>query len=333
MQIKRHLTRYEREQIEYYLRLKMGIRGIAKRLGRNHATVSREVRRNGRPGERYGAHAATELEERRRRRRKGRKLEKDLLLHDYVVRKLRGGWAPHAVAGRIREYSPPELRGKRVSHEAIYGYIYEGEGRWEGLYRHLPYKRRSRRKQGRRKHRKILIPERISIHLRPAEVERRETVGHWESDTVIYSKQKLVLSVQIERVSKLARIHCVPTKTAEETEHAIRKTVESLPPELFKTMTFDNGSEGANHRAIRDEYGIATYFCDPYKSWQKGSVENVNGIIRRFLPRKTNLSVMTDREIHEIQETLNNTPRKSLGYRTPNEVVTQYLQGGGALLT
>ena len=332
MQIKRHLTRYEREQIEYYLRLKMGLRVIAKRLGRNHAVISREIRRNSKLGERYSAHVATEFEGRRHRRRKGRKLEKDPLLHDYVVGKLRGGWAPHAVAGRIKEYSPPELRGKMVSHEAIYGYIYEGEGRWEGLYRHLPYKRRSRRKQGKRKHRKTIIPERISIHLRPREVEGRETVGHWESDTVIYSKQKPVLSVQIERVSKLARIHRAPNKTAEETEHAIRRTVESLPGELFKTMTFDNGSEGANHRVIRDEYNIATYFCDPYKSWQKGSVENVNGIVRRFLPRKTNLSAMTDREIYDIQETINNTPRKSLGYRTPNEVITQYLQRGGALL-
>lgn len=332
MQIKRHLTRYEREQIEYYLRLKMTIRDIARRLGRDHTVISREIMRNSRRGERYSAHVATEFEERRRRRRKGRKLEKDSLLHDYVVGKLRRGFAPHVVAGRIREYAPPELRGKQVSHEAIYGYIYEGEGRWEGLYRHLPYKRRSRRKQGKRKQRKILIPERISIHLRPEEVERRTIFGHWESDTVIYSRQRAVLSVQVERRSRLIRMHKSVNKTALLTEHAIRKTVESLPSELFKTMTFDNGSEGANHRAIRDEYRIATYFCDPYKSWQKGSVENANGIIRRFLPRKTNLSDMTDREIHEIQETINDTPRKSLGYRTPNEVVTQYLQGGGALL-
>ncbi|MGK5094814.1 IS30 family transposase, partial [Deltaproteobacteria bacterium TL4] len=173
----------------------------------------------------------------------------------------------------------------------------------------------------------------MSVHIRPDEIAARETFGHWESDSMIYQKQKTILSVQVERKSRLLRFRRARNKTAEETEHAIRKTVESLPPEFFKTMTFDNGTEGADHRMIRDDYGLQTYFCDPYASWQKGSVENINGIIRRFLPKQKDLSALTDREIYDIQETINNTPRKSLGYFTPNEVVSQYLQSGGALIT
>ena len=153
----------------------------------------------------------------------------------------------------------------------------------------------------------------------------RTTFGHWESDSVIYTKQKPVLSVQLERKSRLVRFHKTRDKTAEETEHAIRKTIESLPKECFKTMTFDNGTEGARHGNIRDDYEIDTYFCDTYSSWQKGGVENVNGIIRWFLPKTKDLSVLSDREIYDIQELINDTPRKCLGYRTPNEVIRQYL--------
>lgn len=326
MQIKRRLTHYEREKIEYYLRLKMGIRTIARKLKRDHSVISRDVRRNRGTAKRYSALVASAFEERRRRRRKGRKLERDPALHDHVVGKLRSGQSPDVIAGLMKLKPPSGLRGKTVSHESIYRYIYEGDGRWEGLYHLLRYKHRRRRQQGRRKTQgKTLILERISIHARPTEIAARSTFGHWESDSVIYRKQKAILSVQVERRSRLLRFHRAMNKTAGETEHAIRKTVESLPQELFATMTFDNGTEGANHRIIRDDYGIATYFCDTYSSWQKGSVENVNGIIRRYLPKTKDLSVLTDREIHEIQERINDTPRKSLGYLTPNEVVRQYL--------
>lgn len=325
--MKTHLTHYEREKIEYYLRLKRGIREIGRRIGRDHSVISREVRRNKAGRARYVAAVATVIEERRRRRRKGRKLEKDPRLHDYVVHELRRGRSPDVIAGYLKLLPVPELKGKTVSHESIYRYIYDGEGRYEGLYHHLLHHRPRRQKYGTRKSRqKPRIPERVAIHARPEEVMERSSFGHWESDTVIYSKQRAVLSVQIERKSRLLRFHRAPNKTAEETEHALRKTIESLPQGSFKTMTFDNGTEGVRHTVIRDEYGIKTFFCDAYASWQKGAVENVNGIIRRYLPKTKDLSVLTDREIHEIQERINDTPRKSLGYRTPNEVARQYLR-------
>ena len=322
-----HLTSHERERIEYYLRLKCGIREIGRRLGRDHSVVSREVRRNKGCRTRYTARIAATIEGRRRHRRKGRKLEKDPRLHDYVVSELRRGMSPDVIAGCMRLLPVPWLKGKTVSHESIYRYIYDGEGRHEGLYRLLVHHRPRRQRHGRRRSRqKLLIPERISIHARAEEVMERKTFGHWESDTVIYSKQRAVLSVQIERVSRLLRFHRAQNKSAEETEHAIRKTVESMPTGAFTTMTFDNGTEGARHGIIRDEYGIRTYFCDAYASWQKGAVENVNGIIRRFIPKTKDLSALSDREIHEIQERINDTPRKCLGYRTPNYVAGQYLR-------
>lgn len=325
--MKGHLTHHERERIEFYLRLKLGIRTIGRRLGRDHSVISREGRRNKGDRVRYSALSATAIEEKRRRRRKGMKLQKDSRLHDHVISELRRGMSPDVIAGCMKLLPTPGLKGRTVSHESIYRYIYDGPGRHEGLYNLLPHHRPRRQKRGTRKSRKTLrIPERISIHARPEDIGERTTFGHWESDTVIYSKQRAVLSVQIERASRLLRFHRALNKTAEETEHAIRKSVESLPLGAFKTMTFDNGTEGARHMVIRDEYGIATYFCDAYASWQKGAVENVNRIIRKYLPKTKDLSVLTDREIHEIQERINDTPRKRLGYRTPNFVAAQYLR-------
>ena len=136
-------------------------------------------------------------------------------------------------------------------------------------------------------------------------------------------KQKIILSVQSERKSKLIRMHMAANKAAEETANALVRTIESLPSEWFKTMTFDNGGEGVKHTEIKKEYGIETYFCDPFASWQKGGVENANKLIRQYLPRNTDMAKLTDRDIYNIQEKLNNRPRKCLGYLSSNEVINK----------
>jgi IS30 family transposase len=320
------LTFFEREKIEFYLRGHVPIRRIAGHLRRDHSVISREVRRNTAPGRRYSATWAQAVADRRAGKTNRRKLETDPLLKEHVVRLLLGGWSPDAVAGRLKERPPPELQGASVSHESIYRYIYEGEGRWEHLYPCLKSGRRRRQKRCARKARKTSIPERISIHLRPRGVDLRERVGDWESDTMIFRKQKTALSVQSERKTKLARIHRLNDKTAEATENALAQSMESLPAAARKSITFDNGSEGARHSAIRRAYGVDTYFCDPYASWQKGGVENLNGIIRRYLPRDAVLAGFTDRDIRLIQERINDTPRKSLNYLTPNEAMAEYLK-------
>lgn len=150
----------------------------------------------------------------------------------------------------------------------------------------------------------------------------RLVLGHWETDSVIYpGSGGQRLSVQTERKARFVQIHRLPSGKAQDTTDAIRESIASVPQDLWKTITFDNGSEGAGHQTLQHDYGVRTYFCDPYASWQKGTVEQTNGLIRRCLPRGTDLRDISNQEIYDTRERLNDTPRKILGYRTPREVL------------
>lgn len=324
------LTSVQRQWIEFFNNKGRGPREIGRFLRRHHTVILRELRRNIKSGKKYSAVTAQKLADFKARKTNKRKLDKDPALHDYVVRQIREGWSPDEVAGKLRDDPPQELLGKRISYEAIYDYIYNGEGRWEGLYHHLRKKHRVRRKKYGRKIQKVTIPERISIHLRPEAINERTREGDWETDLIKFKKQKASLSVQYERKLMLARLHKVKDATAEETEAAISQSIESLPGELFKSITWDNGKEGVCHTKIRDNYNIDTFFCDPYSSWQKGGVENLNGLIREYLPKDSNMATITDEDIYRIQEILNNRPRKKLRYRSPNQIlaaITNQLTG------
>jgi IS30 family transposase len=317
------LTSYERQIIESGLRCEKSHRAIGKALGRDHSVINREVERNTGDHLPYTADSAQRIADRRERQRKRTKLDEDHDLRQHVIAQLHDDRSPEQIAGRLKTHPPDHLQGRTLYHETIYQYIYTGEGRYEYLYPHLRRGKPRRQYHRARKLRKSLIPERVSIHERPEEVEARTRYGHWESDTMLCRNQRPVVSVQYERKSQLARIHKVANKSAEETEQTLRETVTSLPQDVFRTMTFDNGGEGARHIHLRDDYGIHTFFCDAYASWQKGGVENMNGLIRQYIPKDANLSDMTDDEIYAIQEKLNNRPRKGLGYFTPNEVIAQ----------
>ncbi len=324
------LTFYERQRIEYYRRLHFGMRDIAKRIKRDHSNIVRELRRNTIPGERYSALKAQAKADRRAVKTNHRKLETDERLHDFVESQLEEGWSPQLIAGRLQgDDAPPHLHGVTVSHEQIYEYIYDGPGRYEGWY-HLLIRKHRRRypKRGRKPH-KNLIPELVPITLRPDIVEQRERFGDWESDQMQFYKQAQRLSVQYERKGLLIRLHRVNNKTADENERAITKTLEPFPDEYQRSMTFDRGSENTCHPKIRDAFRMDTFFCAAYAAWQKGGVENAIGLIRRYLPKKTDLATMTNAQLHQIQEKLNNRPRKKLNYKTPNEVLQASL--GGAL--
>lgn len=315
------LTLKERERIEWYLKLKWGPREISRHLGRDHGVISREMKRNTLPGKKYSAVLAQKQADRKSHRTNKRKLETDEELHNWVIGKLRSGWSPEQIAGRLKRHPPKHLPDQYINHESIYQYIYDGEGRYEYLYPCLRRKQKKRRKKYGRKPQKILIPERISIDLRPAVINERQRYGDWESDTLNFPHQREAVSVQYERKAMLNRLHKVTNKTAAETESAIADSIESLPDGLWQSITFDNGTEGAGHTRIRDGYSLQTFFCDAYASWQKGGVENLNGLLREYLPRKVNLCTITDERLYQIQETLNNRPRKKLGYLTPNEIV------------
>jgi len=316
-----HITYYERQIIEAELRLEKSKRAIARHLKRDHRVIAREIIRNSGEVLPYTAVSAQVIANRHERERTKKKLEKDEILKRYVVNELHNDRSPEQIAGTLAAQPPAHLQGITICHETIYQYIYHGEGRYEYLYPHLRKGRPKRRKQKARKPQKTGILERVSIHQRPREVILKKRFGHWESDTVVCTKQQQALSVQYERTSQLIRLHKVANRSAQATEIALRDTIASLPQYLFLSMTFDNGGEGACHTKIRDDDGIDTYFCDAYASWQKGGVENINGLIRQYIPKDALLDTMTDDDIYAIQEKLNNRPRKHLKYLTPNQVI------------
>ena len=319
------LTKYDREKIEYYFRLGLSGRSIAEKIGRHHSVIERELTRNRSPHFTYEAIKADYFSQRRARKTNRRKLLKDELLKEYVTSKLHENWSPEQISGRLKSCPPTILSGKSISHEAIYQFIYEEEP-W--LYHKLRYKRYDRQKHYSRKSRKIIIPDKVSIHDRPDDINHRITVGHFESDTMTCKGKKEALSVQYERKIQLTRIHKVLGFSAKATLEALKQTIESLPDKLVKSMTFDNGTEGSRHNELKRNYNIQTYFCDTYSAWQKGGVENMNKLLRQYLPRKTNLVAINDKQIYLIQEQLNNRPRKGLNYQTPNEKLTEYKQSG-----
>jgi transposase, IS30 family len=316
------ITLYEREQIEVYLRMKKKKSWIAKKLGRDYSVIKREIKRNSGAVLPYTASEAHCYAQRRKKKTNKRKLEKwqNKKLTAYVKQRLDDGWSPEEIAGRLKKHFPKEVkrcRDKTVSYESIYNWIYAGEGRFEGLYKKLRRKQKIRQcRFARKKQVKTIIKERIPIMQRPEIVAQRKRIGDWETDSMIFSGQS-ILSVQFERKTKLCRLHKCENKTAQRSEEALRDSIESLPANLWLTITRDNGSENVLHH----ETEVPSYFCDTYCSWQKGGVENLNGLVREYFPKKSNLDRVEKKYVYEIQERLNNRARKALNYLTPNEVI------------
>jgi IS30 family transposase len=322
----KELTFFEREKIETYLRMEKELLWIAEKLGRDYSVIRREVKRNTGEVLPYCAVDAQHYAERRKKNTNKRKLEKhgNEKLKKYVDDRLKDGWSPEEIAGRLAEYPPDEVascKDKTVSYESIYDYIYNGEGRFGGLYKFLRRKQCKRKKEKTRKQGlKTILKERVSIHQRPEVVGARERFGDWETDSVIF-KGKNILSVQQERKSKVCRLHKCEDKSALASEEALRDSIESLPAGMWLTITRDNGSENALHQ----ETEVPSFFCDTYSSWQKGGVENLNGLIREYFPKRSNLDTVTEERIYEIQEKLNNRARKCLNFLTPNEFLANIM--------
>ncbi len=252
---------------------------------------------------------------------------KDAALRSYVQAQLKAGWSPEVIAGRLqREHSRPI-----VSHETIYQWAYREE-----LIAYLP-RGKPRRHRKRWKMRKAMGTQGLgavrSIRERPKIVSSRWRFGDWESDT-IQGKQKAptVLTVQEERRSRFVLLTKLCNKSAPQTRAAIVRRLQGVTRALRRTLTFDRGTENAEHRAIELELRLTTSFCDPYSSWQKGSVENAIGLLRRYLPKGMDFATVTSRQLNAIQNTLNHRPRKCLGFRTPHEVLSSHCQRLGVQL-
>jgi IS30 family transposase len=247
---------------------------------------------------------------------------KDATIYSYVIEKLKQyRWSPETIAGRLRIDHP----GMSIHHESIYRYIYWDNGKGLHLWRYLTHARYRRMKKGGRgvKHSKT-IPDGVSIDHRPQEVHKREIIGHWETDNVIGRvTDSGALSTTVERMSRYTLLTKLKRKTAQEKKNALTARLFSFPEHIRQSLTTDNGVENAYHKAITRTLKMPMYFCHAYASWEKGTVENMNGRVRRFIPKGASVDALTEEQIATVENQLNNTPRKCLGFKTPQEVMDE----------
>ena len=313
-----HITPTERGQIQALHQEKKNLSYIADKLGRSRSTISRELRRNTGP-KGYDAQCAQQRYHRRREPcRPAKKLEY-LPLWKKVIEEITQNLTPEQVSDRLPTLYPDNSR-MRISHETIYQAIYTDK-RLHFLIEYLPQARPKRRKRGQGKsHRGPTIPNRVGIEHRPQVVEERHRYGDWEGDTIVGANQQGYLLTLVERRSRLLICRKVETKQADEMAQAVIDALVDLPTSWVRTITFDNGTEFARHEDMARVLPIDIYFATPYSPYQRGTNENTNGLIRRYLPKGTSFRNITKEQLDRIVEELNNRPRKILGYRTANEV-------------
>jgi transposase, IS30 family len=312
------LTEAERELIATMHWEGNGPSEIARTIGRDKGTISRELRRNS--SQEYDCYTPCQAHKRSAQRkltaRHSRPLLKNKKIQQYVRQKLKLNWSPEIIAGRLKK------NGQSISHEAIYQFIYHRDtSDREQLISQLCRAHRKRRIKGKgRKVRKTKIPNRISINARPKAVDQRIQIGHWEGDTLISRKSKIALHSMTERVTRLLRLSKLQSKSAVESNKSVAKALKNLPTKTKWTLTLDNVTENAGHEELTEKLGIKCYFADPYAAWQRGSNEQINGLIRRYLPKGTDFSKIDKDQIKKIEKLINNRPRKCLGFKTPLEV-------------
>ena len=320
----KHLTQFElyyvwahcvnKSTIEMFCK-RLKVTEVASNLGVHRSTIYRTIK--------YLTHTKWEpiciSTQNKFRKRKCNKFRKfNLKVENYIIDHIKIGWSPEVISGRMYK----EIKS-RISFKTIYCYIKQNKQNGGKLYKFLHHKGK-RYKYG--SSNRGSIRDRVDISLRPPIVEKKVRIGDLEGDTIVGIKggDKSCLLTLVDRASKYTIIRKLPNKTAASVEHAMSDCYDSstLP---FITITYDNGTEFANHANISKSLGCDIYFARPYRSCDRGLNEHTNGLIRRFYPKKTNFASVTDEQIRYVQDLLNDRPRKSLGYLTPNEVINQYL--------
>jgi IS30 family transposase len=320
-----HFSLEERCVLAAYLREGLSLRDIAGRLRRSVGGISMEITRSTPGGSRehydpYAAHLGSRMKKWDANRRNPMK---DEALQEYVRLQLREGWSPEVIAGRLEDE-----RGEAVvSHETIYQWAYK-----EGLVRHLPrgkprrHRKRWRMKTSRGTQGLGVVPR---IEERPKAATSRRRFGDWEGDSMLGRRKKgAIVSIQQERRSRFILLTKCRDKSAPQTKRAIVKHLKTAQDPIKRTLTLDRGTENAEWEA----FGVPVFFCDPYSSWQKGSVENAIGLLRRYLPKGMDLATITPKQLKAIQDKLNHRPRKILGYKTPAEVFSSHCKRLGVQL-
>lgn len=342
-----HLTLDDRIEIEKLRDYKLSVREIARRLGRAPSTISRELHRGSwRPSNENAAYtpyrdkalhagdltppqyragrAQQKADARAARSHQPTSLTTDEAI-TYLVSRLRDGWTPEMISGRAR-LDFPDTPSMWACPETIYRFIYAPAQRHRRLSEYLPRGHKKRRKhQGRQVH-SSRIPNRVSIHHRPEEVNNRRVFGHWEGDSVLGMRSVGDgIHTEVERHSRMMLATKVTSLTSRAGVDSQKRLFGSLPAHARYSTTMDNGTEMHLHTELRSEYGMDTYFADPYSSYQRGTNEHHNGRLRRYFPKGTDFSQVSEEELQEVITAINNQPRKCLGWFTPAEVFEEHL--------
>jgi len=316
----RNLNEHDRVRIEVYLLEGKTQYKIAQLLRVHRSTISREIQKRG--GELRGYTAGYAQEEHVKSKQNcGRKsIIENHPIGSHVISKLKTGWSPEVIAGRLKKEINDNNRAPDgyVNHESIYQFVWNSTyGKTEKLYQYLRYGKKRRTKYYGRKSKRSTIPNRVSIDERPKEIDTRLTIGHWEGDTIMYGRLKGINSL-VERKTRYVILTKLNGKTPEETASVV---ISRLKNQICSTITFDNGIENKNHENMSKQLMTNIYFCHPYSSWEKGTNENTNGLVRRYLPKKTDIVTVPQQNVDDIAWELNNRPRKILKYETPQEVL------------
>lgn len=312
----KQLNIHERELLSILRGKGKSLREIAKILKRNPSTLSRELQRNS-PEIRksyYLPHRAQARCESRNRSSRSHARLKNPKVWTLVRRKLKQGWSPEIIAGWLKDQHPEIF----ASHETIYQWIYRHERRWiASLVR--SHRRRLPRGHSHR-HRKLHVPERVSIKERPESILARRRIGHWEADTMTSRKSLQALQVTVERKSRISKLTKLDRKISRHMSVALNRRLSRYPKKARLTITYDNGPENHEHMRTNRVLGTRSYFCEPFHSYEKGTVENTIGLVRRFFPKKTDFATISKNRIKKVEYWLNHRPRKCLGFKTPADV-------------
>jgi IS30 family transposase len=323
----RQLNVEERTLIARFLSEGCTLREISRRLGRSHSTILREIERNALSEDVYlntEAHARA-LKRRRQARHRHRWNHRPLVR--YVLKKLAQRFSPEIIAGRIkRDY--PRQGAMRICSETIYRWIYRDSQRGGSLWQSLATHRRARRRQRRyATGRRYQMAGRVGIEARCVLVARRARFGDWEGDSIVGRAGESAIASQLERKSRWLTARLLRDRSAQSWNDQAVSALRGLPAKLRRTLTVDNGPEFSGFAHIEKALALRVYFADPYAAWQRGSIENANGLLRRYFPKGTNFNLITDQKLARVVRIINHRPRKCLNYQTPHEVFQRALRG------
>lgn len=313
------LSLSERETISRGLACGHSIRHIAKDLDRSPSTVCREVKRNG-GVERYRACEADKAFVKRSRRPKQCLLTQNGALKSVVIDKLKANWSPEQISGWLKACIPTD-RKMHISHETIYKSLFRKNKNvlCEALKKHLRTRRMFRQARSHQSGYGRRMYDALTIKNRPAEVESRTSLGHWEGDLIVGTNNSAIATL-VERHSRFTLLCKVKNKTSLEVIHSLSAQMGQLPKHVLKSLTWDRGAELTAHKTLTRMTGMTVYFCDPSSPWQRATNENTNGLLRQYFPKKTSLDYYSQQELNIVAEQLNSSPRKTLGFMTPAEV-------------